>query len=137
MVNIIVTCDPRYVVNKTSIQSAVLSTLSSNNVRGRVEVEVLVVGDRKMHELNRTYRGIDSSTDILTFALEDPNPENLQHVRHMGFISYPDKVLRLGSIVIAYQQAIEDAALDGKTIEEEICFLVEHGCKHLLGIHHN
>lgn len=137
MVNILVSSDPRYSVNRASIQEAVLNVLKNNNVWGRVELEVNVVGDRKMHELNRKYRGIDSTTDILTFALEDPHPHNLQHVPRVGFIAAPDRILRLGSIIISYPQAVEDAALDSKSVEDEISFLVEHGTKHLLGFHHD
>lgn len=138
MVNVIISSDPRYRVNKPLIQAAVLNVLSQNRVGGKVEVEVSVVGDRKMHELNRTYRKLDETTDILTFALQDPSPQyNLQLVPKVGFISDPDKWLRLGSIVISYPQALEDASLEGTSVEDEISFLVEHGTKHLLGQHHN
>lgn len=129
MVNVIINCDSRYKVNKMIIQSAVVATLAAHGTRGQAEVEVSIVGDRKMHELNKTYRGIDSTTDILTFVLEDS-------ASNKGFISYPDNILRLGSIVISHPRAIEDAAMDGKTLDDEVAYLVEHGCKHLLGIHH-
>lgn len=136
MVNIIIASDPRYFVNKAVIQAAVLSVLRRQNVNGKIEIEVIVVGDRKMHELNRKYRGIDQTTDVLSFALEDPHSKSLHHLSRVGFVAAPDKILRLGSIVISYAQALEDAALDGISLEEEISFLVEHGTNHLLGIHH-
>lgn len=136
MVNIIISSDPRYDVDKSSIQSTVVAALQKNRVTGRIEVGINIVGDRKMHELNRKYRGIDSTTDILTFALEDPNPINLQHLPRVGFVSSPDKWLRLGDIVISYPQAVEDAALDGIAVDEEVRMLIEHGVDHLLGLHH-
>lgn len=136
MVNIIISSDPRYDVDKSSIQSTVISALQKHNVGGRVEVGINIVGDRKMHELNSKYRGIDSTTDILTFALEDPNPINLQHLPKVGFVASPDKWLRLGDIVISYPQTVEDAALDGIAVDEEIRMLIEHGVDHLLGNHH-
>lgn len=136
MINIIVSSDPRYDINKAEVRAAVLSSLQKNNVSGRVEVGVNIVGDRKMHELNHKYRGIDSTTNILSFALEDPSPKNIQHLPKLGFVSAPDKWLRLGDIVISYPQAIEDAALEGVSVDEEIRLLVEHGVDHLLGIHH-
>lgn len=136
MVNVVISSDARYSISRPSIQSAVLNVLRKNNVKGSVEVEINVVGDRKMHELNKKYRGIDSSTDILSFAFEDPAPQSLQHIPRLGFIASPDKVLRLGAILISYSQALEDASLDGISVEDEISFLVEHGTKHLLGIHH-
>lgn len=133
MVNIIISSDPRYGVNRASIQSAVLAVMQTNNVNGKVEVEVTVVGDRKMHELNKIYRGVDSTADVLTFALEDH--QNLQRNSRVGFVAAPDNILRLGSIVISYPQAVEDAALGGISVEDEISFLVEHGTNHLLGHH--
>lgn len=137
MINIIVSADPRYNVNKIAIRAAVASALQKHRVSGKVELGVNIVGDRKMHELNRKYRGIDSTTDILSFALEDPTPANLQHVPRVGFVAAPDKWLRLGDIVISYPQAVEDASLDGISVDEEIRILVEHGVDHLLGIQHN
>lgn len=136
MINVIIASDPRYNISRQDIQTAVMGVLAEHRVKGKVEVEVSVVGDRKMHELNKKYRGIDSSTDILSFAFEDPAPQSLQHIPRLGFIASPDKVLRLGAILISYSQALEDASLDGISVEDEISFLVEHGTKHLLGIHH-
>lgn len=137
MINIIISADPRYNVDKMAIQTAVLSALQKHRVTGKVEVGINIVGDRKMHELNRKYRGFDSTTDILTFALEDPNPPSLQHIPKVGFVSSPDKILRLGDIIVSFPQAVEDASLDGVSVDKEIENLVEHGVSHLLGIHHD
>lgn len=136
MINIVVSSDPRYSINKIAIRSVVLEALQRHRISGRVEIGISIVGDRKMHELNRKYRGIDSTTDILSFALEDTNPTSLQHIPRIGFVASPDKILRLGDIVISYPQALEDASLDGISVDEELRDLVEHGLDHLLGIHH-
>lgn len=136
MINIIVSSDPRYNINKTAIKTAVLQSLQKHRIGGKVELGINIVGDRKMHELNRKYRGIDSTTDILSFALEDSSQASLQHIPRIGFVASPDKWLRLGDIVISYPQALEDASLDGISVDEEIRNLVEHGVNHLLGIHH-
>lgn len=137
MINIIVSADPRYNINKVSIKLAVLQVLQRLRISGRIELGINIVGDRKMHELNRKYRGIDSTTDILSFALEDPDPANLQHIPRIGFVASPDRWLRLGDIIISYPQAIEDASLDGISVDEEVRNLVEHGLSHLLGTHHS
>ncbi len=129
MINIIIHSDPRYNVNHGLIRSAVLTALQKHRIGGKLEVGISVVGDRKMHELNRKYRGFDKTTNILTFALEDSG--------RIGFVAPPDKVLRLGDIIISQPQALEDASLDGVSIDEEIRILVEHGTNHLLGIHHD
>lgn len=150
MVNVIITSDSRYNINRSAIQTTVLSVLASHHIKGKVEVEVSIVGDRKMHELNQSYRGISATTDVLSFALEDPMPQNFRIILTSqdieqsrgkmglrGFVAAPDGWLRLGSIVISYPEAVQDAVLDKISIEEEINFLVEHGANHLLGIHHD
>lgn len=129
MVNVIITSDPRYKINRSAIQSSIETVLLQHKVTGNVEIEVSVVGDRKMHELNKKYRDIDNTTDVLSFSLQE-------EVGSSGFVTAPDNILRLGSIVVSYPQAIYDASLDNKSVEDEVNFLVEHGTTHLLGIHH-
>ena len=59
----------------------------------------------------------------------------LMHLNKMGFVPSPDKVKRLGDIVVSYPEAQKDAAAEGVAVEDEIHHLVKHGTKHLLGIH--
>ncbi len=136
MLNIIVNSDPRYKINKDNIRIVVADALTKLRIAGRIELGINVVGDRKMHELNQKYRGLDSTTNVLSFALEDSAPSSLQHVPTIGFVAAPDKWLRLGDIVISYPQVVEDASMDGTSVDDEIKNLVEHGLNHLLGIHH-
>lgn len=136
MINIIVNSDPRYQVNKVGIKLAAAQFLKRVGILGKVELGITIIGDRKMHELNRKYRGLDNTTDILSFALEDSSVANLAHIPKIGFVAAPDKWLRLGDIVISYPQAVEDASMDGIAVDEEIKNLVEHGLDHLLGVHH-
>ncbi len=136
MVNIIVNSDPRYNINKAGIKAVVAEILRKLHISGRIEIGINIVGDRKMHELNRKYRGLDSTTNILSFALEDSNPASLQHIPRIGFVAAPDRWLRLGDIVISYPQVVEDASMDGISVDEEIRNLVSHGLNHLLGMHH-
>ncbi len=129
MVNVLISSDSRYHINKAAIEESVSNTLKSNNIKKDVEVEVLIVGDRKMHDLNKQYRQIDDTTDVLSFSLTEGNK--------FGFVTFPDNTLRLGSIIISYPQAVKNAFEEGKSVEEEINFLADHGAKHLLGIHHD
>ena len=87
-----------------------------------------------MHEINKSYRGIDSTTNVLSFPYEQPQSPKLIHVNKM-FIPSPDKITRLGDIIISHPEAQKDAIAEGVAVEEEIHLLVEHGTKHLLGIH--
>ncbi len=82
----------------------------------QTEVELLLTGNEAIRVLNRTYRGKDAPTDVLSFSLED------------------DK--RLGQIVISVQRAEEQAEELGQSLEEELQFLFVHGLLHLLGYDH-
>src|SRR5260221_7829650 len=138
MVNVLITTDSRYPINKLALQASVLEVLQKNNIRGNLEISISIVSDKKMHEINKKFRGIDSPTNILSFALEDqPSVTQLQHITRVGFVKSPDKIVRLGDIIISFPKVIKDAALEGISMEEELRFLVEHGTNHLLGIHHD
>lgn len=144
MINVIVNSDSRYPVDKLAVQAAVMDVLQKHSITGDIEIGVSIVGDRKMHEINKKYRGLDSTANILSFALEDPVsmdpfPVNgqLQHIKGRGFVKSPDKMLRIGDILISFPQVIKDAANEGTTVEAELRFLVEHGTNHLLGFHHD
>ena len=138
MINVIVNSDSRYPINKLAVQATVIEVFKQNGVSGNIQIGISIVGDRKMHEFNKKFRGINATTNILSFALEDPSSvSELQHVPKVGFVKAPDKVLRLGDILISYPQIVKDASAEGVSVEEELRFLVEHGTKHLLGIHHD
>lgn len=137
MVNIVVNSDAKYVVNKLAIQAAVMEVLQQNNVGGNIQIGISIVGDKKMHEFNKKYRNIDKPTNILTFALNDPvSVDQLQYVSRINGFVKPDQTTYLGDILISQPMVIKDAALEGVTTEEEMLFLVQHGTKHLLGLHH-
>jgi len=139
MITVLVSSDSRYEVNRDFIRSAVTSALAKNRIKGgKVEVGVSIVGDRKMQELNKTYRQIDETTDVLSFPLEDVSPISASGEKKApGFVRPPDKILRLGDVVISYPQALLEASEDGNTVESKITELLEHGVEHLLGIHHD
>lgn len=80
---------------------------------------VRLVGDPTMRRLNRTYRGKDQSTDVLSFPGEE-SPEG----RH------------LGDVVIAVPAARRQAAAKGHGLRRELEILLLHGVLHCLGYDH-
>lgn len=91
------------------------------------EVGVTLTGDDYIKELNKTYRGKDAATDVISFALnEGEEPE---------IINGPALNL-LGDIVISVERAAEQAEEYGHSVEREIAFLTVHGMMHLLGYDH-
>lgn len=84
---------------------------------------MLLVGDRAMRTLNRTYRGKDRTTDVLSFPLQEGANTGLQ----------PQM---LGDIVISLPAAGRQARAAGGTVREEVDRLLVHGFLHLLGYDH-
>lgn len=137
-VNVIVSSDSRYEVDRDFLRQVATSVLTRMRLKGKVEVSINIVGDRMMTDLNKKYRNRDETTDVLAFPLEEVMPvRRIEAVgRKAGFVKSPDKVLRLGDVVISYPQAQAQAARLGISIDEELSVLTEHGILHLLGIHH-
>lgn len=80
---------------------------------------VRFVGERTMRDINRRYRGIDRSTDVLSFP-GDEGPEG----RH------------LGDVVISVPSARHQAGERGHASEHEVRLLLIHGVLHCLGYDH-
>lgn len=119
--------ESRFPVDRATIRGAVEKMIIQNKVKGKVIVEVTVVGNRKMRSLNKTYRNSDETTTVLSFGYSDP-------ASGATFVEPPDDVLRLGSIVVSYPQAVKRASEDGMMVDDKIKELVEHGMKNLLGV---
>src|SRR5215469_2798527 len=56
-------------LDETALERVVACTLASAGVEQPVEVSVLLTGDEALRALNRDYRGLDKSTDVLSFPL--------------------------------------------------------------------
>ncbi len=85
----------------------------------RSELCVSLVSDVDMRELNRQYRQIDATTDVLCFPQKSDVSPDL-----------------LGDIVISYQTALRHSRRLEITVEEELRLLVVHAVLHLLGFDH-
>lgn len=117
--------ESRYKVNRKRIKQTVIDTLIANGVRTPSEVSVAIIGDRKMRALNKKYRKMDKTTNVLSF------PQN----EGPAIPKFPDK-LYLGDVIISYPMVIQEAALYKRMVDDWTCELVEHSVRHLLGIHH-
>ncbi len=87
-------------------------------------VSVIFVTDMRMHQINRDYRGVDRTTDVISFALADNQQEN----------DYVPS--ELGDIFINVDAADRQAEDYGHSVKREIGFLFAHGLLHLCGFDH-
>ncbi len=94
------------------------------------ELSLLFVADSEMRSLNRRYRRIDKTTDVLSFPLQDSCLVG-------GAIQSPKmKYLPLGDVVISIPKVVEQARRDGRSLDGELLILLVHGVLHLLGYDH-
>jgi len=128
MIKVLVKTESHYPVDKKRIENTIIKGLALKITRD-AEVSVTIVGNRKMRFLNRTYRQKDATTDVLSFPLTESKES-------VAFIDFPDRILRLGDIVISYPEAVAEAIEENKMVDDMIDFLILHGLDHLLGIHH-
>jgi probable rRNA maturation factor len=83
--------------------------------------EVIFCDDKLMKQLNQEHRGINKTTDVLSFALAE-NKDNLTNL--------------LGEIYISIPFSKKEAKRLKTTLKTEINLLFTHGILHLLGFNH-
>ncbi|MCL4318667.1 MAG: rRNA maturation RNase YbeY [Firmicutes bacterium] len=95
------------------------------NLGGLEEAELSIVlsDDSAIRKLNKTYRGVDRATDVLSFSQREGEDGD-------------SDLAVLGDIVISLDRAHEQAREYGHSFEREMGFLVVHGILHLLGWDH-
>lgn len=110
------------------IRQRAIQVLTENNVKD-IQVDISIVGTRKIKVLNESELKHEGTTDVLSFP---------QHERHnLHDFPMPEGMApHLGDIVISFPAAVDNARRFGKKVDDQICFFVEHGLMHLLGYHH-
>ena len=88
-----------------------------------IEVSLSLVGEAKIKELNKKYRGKNEVTDVLSFPLEESRLK-----KH--------DILPLGDIFICLSFAVKEAARQNISLEKELAWVTVHGFLHLLGYDH-
>ena len=109
------------------VRQACKATLAYENFTESAEIDVTFVDDEQIKVLNKQFRKIDESTDVLSFPLGengnyDVNPQSGAYL--------------LGDIIISTEHAYSQAELYGHTLRREIAFLTIHSMLHLLGYDH-
>ncbi|MEA3249078.1 MAG: rRNA maturation RNase YbeY [Patescibacteria group bacterium] len=114
-------------VTKGLIESLAGAAFSAGGGKGDSRITVSVVDDKVMRQLNKRHRGIDSTTDVLSFMYSEED------------FPIPDEESDhdlLGEIVISAPKVKKQAKEAGRTIKAEFSLMVVHGTLHLLGYDH-
>ena len=93
---------------------------------GPGEVSVLLTDDATQQELNRTYRGKDAPTNVLSFpAMDDDDP-----------LPPAGEPVPLGDIVLALETVRRESDEQGVPFADHLSHLLVHGMLHLAGYDH-
>ncbi|HEY4561011.1 MAG TPA: rRNA maturation RNase YbeY [Lysobacter sp.] len=111
------------VPSSASFRKWVAAALADRDVPA--EMAIRIVAPDEGRELNRTYRGKDYATNVLSFPAELPEglPEDVE-------------LPLLGDLVICADVVAREAAEQGKRPADHWAHLVVHGTLHLLGWDH-
>ena len=95
-----------------------------------VEISVRLASDEEVRQLNHQYRGKDRPTNVLSFAMIQP--DLLDTVTQNS----DDGEVLLGDIVLAHGVCATEAAARGISLDGHATHLMVHGVLHLLGYEH-
>ena len=110
------------------IDSLLTFAKKQEHIDSEAELSVTFVDKDEIQNINKMYRDKDKVTDVISFALEEDEPEI-----DMNELDIPRV---LGDIIICTDVAHEQAENYGHSFERELGFLALHGFLHLLGYDH-
>ena len=87
------------------------------------EIDLIVCYNFTIQEYNKTYRGKDVATDVLSFPIEND-------------MVIENNIMPLGSIIISIDFVKEKAKEFNHSMDSEFTLLFIHGLLHLLGYDH-
>ena len=112
---------PAQVTDAVLKQAARATILAAPRLpHGTYQVTIVLTDDAEMRNLNRTWRGKDAATNVLSFPVDDG-------------IGEPGL---LGDVVLAYETTLEEARQQNIALQDHVSHLVVHGVLHLLGFDH-
>lgn len=107
---------------ETMVHETVAAALVHQEIADPAALTILLTDDKTLQQLNRDFRQIDASTDVLSFPGGDVHPGS--------------GLLYLGDIAISVPYATRQASTEGHTLAAELQLLTVHGVLHLLGYDH-
>ena len=124
------------------IDTVVASVLSIEPEWSSECVSVVIADDESVADLNHAHRGLDETTDVLSFS----NRHSGQYYGEddglgrasdgSDFVLPPGHDTDLGEVIVSYPQVTRQARQAGHTVQKELAIMLAHGILHLLGYDH-
>ena len=111
---------------ETLIHNTIEETLEAAYTRSETpELSIVLTGDAEIRELNKSYRGKDKATNVLSFPLIDFTSP-----------TFGPQETALGDLVLSFDTIEKEAKEQNKSFAHHLQHLLVHGCLHLLGYDH-
>ncbi len=104
-----------------------------------ISLNVTFTDDESIKEINKEFREIDKSTDVLSFPaldLDVPGDFSLIKENDSSYFDLETGELLLGDIMISLEHAHKQAEEYNHSFKREIAFLITHSLLHLCGYDH-
>ncbi len=111
------------------IKKIVRESLEYEGFQEAIEVSVVLTNDDHIQKMNQEFRGLNKSTDVLSFPILEFVPNEIYARNEKGEIL-------LGDIVISMETAKRQSLEYDHSFAREIAFLTAHSMLHLLGYDH-
>ena len=98
------------------------------------EMSVTLMDNEHIYEINKKYRGVDKPTDVISFAIEEDDPDEVPII--LPEDEEFDIPKNIGDIMVSMDKVKEQAEYLGHSEDRELGFLVVHGFLHLNGYDH-
>jgi probable rRNA maturation factor len=97
-----------------------------NLVDKEIELSIVVANNRIVGNLNKKYRKIDKTTNVLSFSSHNDLLKNIPNT----------PIIHLGDIILSYEQVFKESQEQEKKFYDHITHLIFHSFLHLLGYSH-
>lgn len=121
------------------VRAVCTAVLEAEDCPYETQVNVVLTDNAGIREMNRTSRGIDRETDVLSFPNVDFQTAGVFDIdedREADYFDPDTGELMLGDILISVDRVREQAENYGHSLRREFAFLVAHSMLHLCGYDH-
>ena len=110
---------------KRIVKKAIFEVLKEMKFKKKYYLSVFLTNDSEIKKINKKYRKINKSTNVLSFPQNDER-----------YLTKKTSKIILGDIVISIEKVTTEAKLQGIQFSDHLTHMVIHSLLHLLGFNH-
>ena len=121
------------------LEQVALACVKAEGVNIPVYAALQIIGDEEIHAVNKETRGVDRSTDVLSFpTVTYPEGKTARDCEGRIRREYDaeERACFIGDILLSLPHAIAQAQEYGHSLRREMCYLTAHAMFHLMGYDH-